>query len=100
MADKYDAPKYPPPSHSPAPGYQSPPPAQDGMVYGNQGQYDMNRGGPPGGYYQQPYGPPQGYGYPPPQQPQVIYERDRGGGGCCAGLLAGLACCCCLDALF
>lgn len=112
MTDKFPPPTYPPPSHSPGPGYQcyqsSPPPPPNAMVYGpNQGQYEGNRG-----YFgqqqQQPYGPPQGYGYgygqgyPQQQQPpNVIYERESGGGGgICAGLLAGLACCCCLECLF
>lgn len=116
MAD----PKYPPPSY-PAPsygqgqnqGFQSPPPG--GMVYGQdqyggqqQGYYGQQGPNPNYGYGgQQGYGggPPQsgpGYGYGYQQQPNVVYERDRGmgGGGICAGLLAGLACCCCLDCLF
>lgn len=85
------------------------------MVYGQdqyggqqQGYYGQQGPNPNYGYGgQQGYGggPPQGgpgYGYGYQQQPNVVYERDRGmgGGGICAGLLAGLACCCCLDCLF
>ena len=87
-------------------GFQSPPPPQNAMIYDpNMGgnPYDMSRGPQqPGPYYpQQPYGQGYGYGGYPPQQPQVVYERDRGAGsGICTGLLAGLACCCCLDCLF
>lgn len=106
MANKYEAPQYPPPSADPynQGGYQSPPPQMSyDQNYPQQQQYDMSRGPGGPGYYGPPqqgyYGPPQGWGGQPP--PQVIYQKDRSsGGGLCTGLLAGLACCCCLDAIF